>query len=396
MIDYHPLADVMRSDPLPVYERLRAQSPVHYVEDLDAWALALFDDVWEASQNPDLYPSPGPSFLSAEPEDPDQLSTAASIFALNPPLHTELRTSLIHLFSPAGVRKLEPEIRGWVRDCIQRGRERGSLDVIADLGLYVSVRVACSLIGLPLADADSLSGIVRRYFSREPGVEGMSPDAHAAAAELQAYLLDAVREKRRSGDERRDALSVYASFRPDGAPLNDDDFAQHLNILVVGGTETLPKVAGGGVIQLARHPDQRADLAEDPSLIRDAFSEIARYEMPTHFLTRRIARDHELRGQKLKAGQSVLFLYRCANRDEREFDRPDRFDVHRRPPRILAFGHGTHVCLGQQVARLEGRVILEELLAAFPDYAIEESEIVPERSEFVAGYVSVPIHFDPS
>ncbi|MCE2392831.1 MAG: cytochrome P450, partial [Proteobacteria bacterium] len=234
------------------------------------------------------------------------------------------------------------------------------------------------------------------YFSREPGVEGMSPDAHAAAAELQAYLLDAVREKRRSGDERRDALSVYASFRPDGAPLNDDDFAQHLNILVVGGTETLPKVAGGGVIQLARHPDQRADLAEDPSLIRDAFSEIARYEMPTHFLTRRIARDHELRGQKLKAGQSVLFLYRCANRDEREFDRPDRFDVHRRPPRILAFGHGTHVCLGQQVARLEGRVILEELLAAFPDYAIEESEIVPERSEFVAGYVSVPIHFDPS
>ncbi|MCE2392715.1 MAG: hypothetical protein J4G09_14755, partial [Proteobacteria bacterium] len=188
MIDYHPLADVMRSDPLPVYERLRAQSPVHYVEDLDAWALALFDDVWEASQNPDLYPSPGPSFLSAEPEDPDQLSTAASIFALNPPLHTELRTSLIHLFSPAGVRKLEPEIRGWVRDCIQRGRERGSLDVIADLGLYVSVRVACSLIGLPLADADSLSGIVRRYFSREPGVEGMSPDAHAAAAELQAYL----------------------------------------------------------------------------------------------------------------------------------------------------------------------------------------------------------------
>ena len=396
MIEYHPLADVMRSDPLPVYARLRAESPVHYVEDLDAWALALFEDVWDASQNPQLYPSPGPSFLSAEPENPDQLSTAASIFALNPPVHTELRKRLIHLFSPAGVRKIEPEVRQWVRDCIERARDRERLDVIAELGLYVSVRVACRLIGLPLADAETLSGIVRRFFSRVPGVVGMPPDAHAAAAELQAYLLDAVRERRRSGVERSDALSIYAEFRPDGAPLNDDDFAQHLNILVVGGTETLPKVAGGGVIQLARHPDQRAALVEDPSLIRDAFSEIARYEMPTHFLTRRVARDHELRGRELRAGQSVLFLYRCANRDEREFDRPDRFDVQRRPPRILAFGHGTHVCLGQQVARLEGRVILEELLAAFPDYAVDEQEVVPEQSEFVAGYVSVPIHFEPN
>ena len=395
MIEYHPLADEMRHDPLPIYARLRAESPVHYVEDLDAWALALFDDVWNAGQDPELYPSPGPSFLSAEPEDPDRLSTANSIFALNPPLHTELRKRLIHLFSPAGARAVEPEVRGWVRDCIERARERGSLDTIADLGLFVSVRVACRLIGLPLSDADLLAGIVRRYFSREPGVEGMAPDAHAAAAELQAYLVDAVRERRRTGAQERDALSVYAGFRPGGAPLGDDDFAQHLNILVVGGTETLPKVVGGGVVQLARHPDQRAALVADPGLIRDAFSQIARYEMPTQFLTRRIARDHELRGRKLRAGQSVLFLYRCANRDEREFDRPDEFDVRRRPPRILSFGHGTHVCLGQQIARLEGRVILEELLAAFPDYEVDESEVVPERSEFVAGYVSVPIRFAP-
>ena len=126
-----------------------------------------------------------------------------------------------------------------------------------------------------------------------------------------------------------------------------------------------------------------------------SFTEIARYEMPTQFLTRTVARDHELRGQKLEKGQGVLFLYRSANRDEDEFPDPDRFDIHRDPPRILSFGHGTHVCLGQHAAKLEAKVLLEGLLGAVPEYDLDESEVVPERSEFVAGYVSVPIHFTP-
>jgi cytochrome P450 len=131
-------------------------------------------------------------------------------------------------------------------------------------------------------------------------------------------------------------------------------------------------------------------------LIPAAFQEIARYEMPTQFLTRGVARDHELRGQQLKAGQGVMFLYRSANRDANEFAEPDRFDIHRKADRILSFGHGTHVCLGQHAAKLEAKVLYQELLAAVPEYDLDENEIVPERSEFVAGYVSVPIHFQRS
>lgn len=134
---------------------------------------------------------------------------------------------------------------------------------------------------------------------------------------------------------------------------------------------------------------------EDPNLIPDAFTEILRYEMPTQFLTRTLARDMELRGQKLRRGQGVLLLYRSANRDEREFDAPDCFDVRRRPCRILSFGHGGHVCLGQHAARLEGRILLEELLRAVPDYRVLEEDVVPARSEFVAGYLEMPIVFEP-
>ena len=398
MLDYDLFDDVMKDDPFPVYARLRAESPVHYLESLGCWALSRFEDIWNAGQQPDLYPSPGPAVgtIISRREDAESSGAAQSIFGLNPPQHTRLRKALARLYSPRGVSRLEAHVRRRSVECIEAAREGGRLDVVEELGLRVSSDVASLLIGLPLEDSSHLTQIVRRYFTRVPGVDGMPPDALKASEELHLYLLDAARGRLRRGSpgDGRDALDVYVHFLGGEGQLDDESLANHLQILVVGGTETLPKVFAGGVIQLHRHPDQRAQLVADPSLIPGAFTEIARYEMPTQFLSRGIARDHELRGQQLRAGQGVLFLYRAANRDEAEFAQADRFDIHRNPPRILSFGHGTHVCLGQHAARLEARVMYEELLAAWPDYTLEESEIVPERSEFVAGYVSVPIHFE--
>lgn len=398
MVDYHPFDDVMKDDPFSVYAKLRAESPVHYVEEFDTWALALFEDIWEAGQNPELYPSPGPSLGTAsfDPED-DDAPVRESIFGVNPPFHTQIRKAVAKLYSPRGVAKLEDHIRGVVKRCLDEALPTGRLDVIPDLGLHVSVEVASLLIGLPLEDSDHLVGIVRRYFTRVPGIDGMPPDAIAAAEELNDYLLQAVKRRRKEGvGGRDDALDLYAALEPPDGEMDDERLASHMQILVVGGTETLPKVFAGGIIQLHRHPDQRADLVADPKLIPTAFTEIARYEMPTQFLTRSVGRDHELRGQQLKEGQGVMFLYRSANRDANEFADPDRFDIHRNPPRILSFGHGTHVCLGQHAAKLEAKVLYEELLAAVPEYDLDESEVVPERSEFVAGYVSVPISFRAS
>ena len=399
MIEYDPFDDVMKVDPFPVYARLRAESPVHYVEAYDTWALALFEDIWNAGQDSELYPSPGPTLGTIITIDEATDAPAPeSVFGLNPPYHTQIRKAVTRLYSPRGVAKLESHIRGTVKRCLDEALPTGRLDVIADLGLHVSVEVASLLIGLPLEDSDHLVSIVRRFFTRIPGVDGMPPDAIAASMELNDYLLAAVKKRRKAGGfgEGKDALDLYAAVAPPDGSMTDERLASHMHILVVGGTETLPKVFAGGLIQLHRHPDQRAELVADPSLIPSAFQEIARYEMPTQFLTRGVSRDHELRGQALKKGQGVMFLYRSANRDANEFEDPDRFDIHRKAPWILSFGHGTHVCLGQHAAKLEAKVLYEELLSVVPEYDLDESEVVPERSEFVAGYVSVPIRFRPS
>jgi hypothetical protein len=398
LVDYDPFSDEVLEDPFPVYARLRAESPVHYLERHDAWALALFEDVWNAGADPEHFVSPGPALEQVGAREANLESVfenSASIFRMNPPEHTELRRHLARLFSPQGVQRLEPRLRALVRDRLARVLPAGRCDVIEDFAARISVQATCLVIGLPAEDGPWLVGIVRRFFAREPGFRGMPPDAIAASFELRDYLLAAVRERRKGGSASDDALQAYLSAEIDGRCFSEEEVAEHLMTLVTGGTETLPKVFAGGVLQLHRHPDQRAELAADPGLLPAAFTEIARYEMPTNFLTRTVARDLTLRGRRLRAGQGVLLLYRSANRDEREFPEPDRFDIRRRPPRILSFGHGTHVCLGQHVARLEAGLMFEELLRRIPDYEVLEDQVVPARSEFVAGYLAMPIAFEP-
>ncbi len=400
-MEYDPFSDEVLDDPHRVYARLRAESPVHYLEAFDTWALALFEDVWSAGADAEHFVQPGPVIEMAGVRDGDLLVPAqtevlesgASIFIMNPPQHTQLRRRLARLFSPQGVARLEPGLRALVRERLDRVLPTGRCDVVGDLAAQISVQATCLLIGLPVEDGPYLVEIVRRFFAREPGFAGMPPDGVAASLELREYLLEAVRARRKRLDAGDDAMRAYLEFELDGRPCTDEELAMHLMTLVTGGTETLPKVFAGGVLQLHRHPDQRAALVADPSLLTPAFTEIARYEMPTNFLTRTVAKDLVLRGRRLRAGQGVMLLYRSANRDEREFPDPDRFDIGRRPPRILSFGHGTHVCLGQHVARLEARVMYEELLRRVPDYAVLEAEVVPARSEFVAGYLAMPIAF---
>jgi cytochrome P450 len=398
-LEYDPFSDEALDDPLGTYARLRAESPVHYLPRYDTWALALFEDVWNAGADPVHFVQPGPvlemvgvkaQLLPAA--QAEVLESGASIFVMNPPQHTALRRVVGALFRPQAVARLESRLRGLVHDRLARALPTGRCDVIGDLAAVIAVEATCLLIGLPVGDGPYLVEIVRRFFAREPGFPGMPPDAIAASLELRAYLLEAVRRRRADGIGD-DAMQAFLGVEIEGRPYSDEEVAMHLMTLVTGGTETLPKVFAGGVLQLHRHPDQRAELVADPGLLPAAFTEIARTEMPTNFLTRTLAKDLVLRGQTLRAGQGVVLLYRSANRDEREFPEPDRFDIHRHPPRTLSFGHGTHVCLGQHVARLEARIMYEELLRAVPDYEVAEGEVVAARSDFVAGYLAMPITF---
>jgi len=285
-------------------------------------------------------------------------------------------------------------VRDYAARFIDEAIERGSADANGGLGRRISVRVAFAIIGLPEEDADHAADLVGLAFDRSPDVKGPNDRALAAQAELHGYLKGQI-EARQAAPGDRDLLDALIAYDFEGEQLHDEQLLSNVYLFVVGGTETLPKVFAGGVYQLWKHPDQRAELSADLSLAPDAFWEMLRYEMPTLMLGACAEQDTEIGGgTKIPAGQKVMHLWVSANRDEREFDEPDRFDIHRRAPRILTFNHARHRCLGAHVAQMEGRVLLEELLSRAPEYEVDETNAVKIRSEFFRGFDRLPVVFD--
>ena len=391
MVHYDPFsADVMR-DPYPVYKRLRAEDPVHHIEKYDAWALARFEDIWAASMDNKHYSCVNGTTSShlltkVQPVTP-------MLNNMDPPEHTQLRSAVRQHFSPLALRNLEPTIREIATGCLDRAMERGGLDVMADFASQVSVKVACIVTGIPLEDGDMLNALVWRFFGRLPGQTGMTPDGLAALQELFAYFTELSHARRRQASGADDIVNMLNHIEVGGKPLDDASIASHLSMFIIGGSETFPKVFANLIWLLSEHPDQRAECAKDPSLIPNAFIEGLRYLMPTQFLCRTVSKDVEIRGKQLHSGQPVLFLYPSANRDENEFTNPDLFDVHRNITRFLSFGHGTHLCIGMHVAKMEGKVCLEETLRRIPDYELDMDRAERLVTDFVQGFAKLPVRF---
>ena len=393
MVQYNPFSQEIMRDPHPTYRALREEAPIYHIAEYDAWAISRFEDIWNLSSDSE--------HLSCE-----QGTTSSHLLTkvqpvtpmlnlMDPPRHTALRAQMRGYFSPRSIRGLEPMIREQAVSCLEAARERGEIDVMGEFASQVATKVACTVNGIPLEDADLLNDLVWRFFKREPGIDGMTPDALKAMEELGAYFVGLIQSRRKSGAVEDDVVNLFTRVEVDGKKLDDASIASHLTLLIIGGAETFPKVFANGIRRLHEHPDQRAALAADPSGIPDAFSEILRYDMPTQFLCRVVIKDFELHGQKLRAGQPVLFLYTSANRDSREFPDPDVFDVKRRPARILSFGNGTHMCLGIHAARMEGKVCLEETLKHIPEYQADLDRAERLVTDFVQGYASLPVTFKP-
>ncbi len=390
---YDPFSEAVFDDPYPIYRRLRDEAPLLHLDEYDCWFVSRFEDVWslEADQR-NLTSKHGTTSTHLVTK---QTPTSPNLSCLDPPDHDPVRAFLGPPFKPGAVRALEPRVRELAREAIDAVRERGEACAVADLGGRLSSRVVCTLLGLPLEDADQILRWVNGYFEREPGRRGSTERGIEAAKELAMYLFRVSKEARSRGAPEGSVLHRLHTQELAGERCDDMRVAVHLNMLVIGGTETFPKVFSAALSRLAANPDQRAACVADPSRIPDAFHETLRIDMPTQMLGRTVARDFEMRGHRLRAGSGVLFLWGSANRDEREFDDPDRFDVGRRAPRILSFGHGQHRCLGAHVAQLEGRVLLEELLRDMPEYEVDEPRALRLRSEFFRGYAALPIRFEP-
>ena len=389
---YHPFSESLFDDPWPIYRRLRDEAPAYYLQEFDCWFLSRFEDVWNAASDARFLAGGGVTTLELllGQRFPNPGTPFAS---MDPPRHTELRRLLAPAFLPAAARRLEAPTRELVRRFLDEELPRGELDLIGDLAMRTSVRVACLLLGLPIEDADLLSGHVNRSFQRVPGQRGQTESGQAAGELMRDYLAKTVHERRRGLHRGEGLVDRMLDFDTSEGRLSDAEIVSNLSLLVVGGTETLPKVFAGAAWQLARHPAQRARVAAEPALAADAFWEALRLEMPTTMLGRTLREDVPLHGATLRAGQKVMFLWACANRDEREFADAEHFDALRRAPRLLSFGQGTHRCIGHNVARMEGRILLEELLARVPEYEVVEERAVRLRSEFFRGFASLPIRF---
>jgi cytochrome P450 len=393
VIAYSPFREEVLRDPFPIYRELRDSDPVHYVAAHDGWALARFSDVWAAAEN-------AGAFLSRSGTTAAQVLSRVeqpvpSVNQLDGAEHTRLRKALHPFFAKRRIAALEEEVRSVARACLEAARGE-ELDAARELAEPVAAHVACRLLDLPRAEAPRLQRWVGRYMRNAPDDLGRSPDALAAALEMNAWLAERVKERRaESKGDGAQLIDRFLEARVDERALTDLEIASHLQTLVIGGTETTPKVVAAALLHLYRNPDQRAAILAGRASAQDAFEEALRLETPTQFMARTVARDCEIGGKRLRAGQGVLLLFASANRDEREFPEPERFDVARRPKRTLGFGHGAHLCIGIHVARLEGRVLLEEVLARAPRYAIDESRVIRVVSDQMRGIASLPLHVGP-
>jgi cytochrome P450 family 142 subfamily A polypeptide 1 len=371
-------------DPHAAFTWMRAHDPVHWDAEGGLWGVALHEDVTEVSRRPDL-------FCSGQSSRPDA-PAIPSMINLDDPAHRRRRGLVNKGFTPRRVADHEPRIRALCRELIARARAKGRFDFVADVAAPLPMEMIGDLLGIEPGDR----GMLQRW--SDDLIAGTSvsapPEALAGAmaafGEWNAYARRVIAE--RKARPRDDLMSVLVHAEIDGARLAEEDLVQEGLLILVGGNETTRHVLTGGCDALLRHPEQWRLLAAEPARIPTAVEEMLRWVTPIQNMNRTATRDVALRGRTIRAGQKLLLLYPSANRDERVFREPFRFDVTRDPNPHVAFGFGAHFCLGASLARLELRVLFEELLAGLPDLALRsDAPLAASPSNFIRGIPAMPV-----
>jgi cytochrome P450 len=399
-VQYDPFSIEAMTDPLPLYASLRRRDGPYRLDRYNAWALSRFADVWEVFTDLDDFSIvDGPIFdanvLATEhrygPPQPD-LDPMRGFVSLDPPLHTQLRQALSGPLRPRPVSQLEADIRTLAGLRLEELEPRGLFDVRGEYAGPVSAGVMCLIVGFPLESAPLVQQLANSSMRRASGRPGLTEEGLRARAELDELLLGVLRARRGLvGDGSAGILDRLLTGTFEGRVLSDEEVVTQVRAIVAGGIETVPKVVAAGLLELWRHPDQRSEVGRDRDRCAIAFEEMVRYHGPLQWVGRTLVRDRVVAGTRMRAGERVLLLIASANRDEREFSEPDEFRWNRPMPRHLGFGQGHHYCIGAHVARLEGRVLLEELLARFPDYQIDASHLETTPSEFQVGFAQMPL-----
>lgn len=376
-------------DPFPAFAWMRCHQPVFHDEANDLWALSTHRDVKAAGTDAATFSNAG----GIRPKFPP----LPMMIDFDAPEHHRRRRLVSAGFTPKRIRALEDQARATSDAIIDAVCEQGSCDFVRDIAAPLPLAMIGDMLGVAPEDRPQLlrwsEDMLRSQGTADPAaLEG----ATTAFVEFDAYMARVIEDRRRSGSDE-DLIGVLVQAEIDGDRLDDPSLVHETLLILVGGDETTRHVLSGGMLALLEHPDQHQRLRSDPGSLPTAVEEMLRWVTPIKDMVRTTTRSVDVDGTTIPEGAEVLLLYPSANRDEAVFADPDTFDVGRQPNPHLAFGFGPHVCLGNQLARLELRVMFEQLATRLPDIALAEPGPFPHlASNFISGLESLPIRFTPT
>lgn len=375
-------------DPYEAFAWMREHEPVYHDPATGLWALFLHEDVQWAEKRRDIFSSANGSRPRTGPQP--------SMIDSDDPAHQRRRRLVDHGFAMSRVASYEPWIRDIVTGLIDALATAGECDVVRDLAAPLPTAVIADLLGVEPKDREMLQEWSDVMVGGADGPDNVTPGVLQAAADYYAYMNEVFEDRARS--PRDDLISVLVHAEIEGERLSREELWGESLLLLIGGNETTRNVISGGLEALMRHPEQRQSLIDDPLKLPVAVEECLRWVTPVINMARTTTRDIEVRGRTIPQGEQVLLTYTSANRDERVFDDPDTLDVAREPNPHVSFGFGTHYCLGASLARVEIRVMLEEVLRRIPDMRLVDARAEVRRtpSSFIRGTTSLPVTFTPA
>ena len=384
---YNPYVFETQHNPYPVYARLRDEAPVYYNPDLDFWALSRYADVLAAHKDPETFVNSHGVTLEGNEAGQDLLITK------DPPLHDWHRRVVSRVFTPRRVNGLEPYMRDFCARLLDPYVGESGFDVVEQFSIQLPLAVIGELLGIPESQRQQVHHLADRMFTREDTAT-VSEEATNAQIELGMLLYGIVVERRQDLQDDVISLLIASEVNDDdgkGWYLTDEELATRVLELAFAGHETVARLIANGVVALSWYPDQRAELVADRSLLPGAVEEMLRWDAPSHYQGRWTSTDVTMHDTTIPADSRVVLITGAANHDERVYEEPGLFDLHREIDTTVSFGYGVHFCLGASLARLETRIAFDELLNRFPEYGIDESGVERMRSSNVRGLAKLPI-----